>query len=41
MSEDVDERGIEERVLKGGGTPVDVQKELARAKAAAVYGKSG
>ena len=39
MSEDVDERGIEERVLKGGGTPVDVQKELARAKAAAVYEK--
>lgn len=39
MSEDVDERGIEERVLKGGGSPVDVQKELARAKAVAVYEK--
>ena len=39
MSEDVDERGIEERVLEAGGTPVDVQKELARAKASAVYEK--
>lgn len=37
MSEDVDERGIEKRVLSGGGTPSDVQIELARAKANAVF----
>ena len=37
MSEEVDERAIEERVLTGGGTPEDVQKELARAKANAVF----
>ncbi len=37
MSEEVDERAIEERVLEEGGTPADVQKELSRAKANAVF----
>lgn len=39
MSEDVDERAIEAGVLSAGGAPCDVQRELARAKAAAVYEK--
>lgn len=37
MSEEVDERAIEERVISNGGTPSDVQRELSRAKANAVY----
>lgn len=37
MSEEVDEREIEQRVLSEGGTPSDVQIELARAKANAVF----
>lgn len=37
MSEEVDERAIETRVLEQGGTPEDVQKELARDKANAVF----
>lgn len=37
LSEDVNERAIEARVLSDGGAPGDVQRELARAKAAAVY----
>lgn len=37
MSEEVDERAIEERVLEERGTPADVQKELSRAKANAVF----
>ena len=36
-SEDVNERAIEANVLAGGGTPDNVQRELARAKASAVF----
>ena len=39
MSEEVDERAIEDGVIHNGGTPEDVQKELARAKASAVFDK--
>lgn len=39
MSEEVDERAIEDGVIHNGGTPEDVQKELARAKALAVFDK--
>lgn len=37
MSEEVDERGIEEEVLQDGGDAREVQRELARQKAAAVF----
>lgn len=37
MSEEVDERAIEESVRQNGGSPSDVQIELARAKAKAVF----
>ena len=37
MSEEVDERAIEEQVRRNGGSPSDVQIELARAKASAVF----
>lgn len=37
MSEEVDERGIEQKVRRNGGSPSDVQIELARAKANAVF----
>ncbi len=39
MSEEVDERAIETRVREQGGTPEDVQKELAHDKACAVFDK--
>lgn len=39
MSEEVDERAIEQMVIDRGGTPSDVQAELARAKACAVFDK--
>ena len=37
MSEEVDERAIEMSVRQNGGSPSDVQIELARAKAKAVF----
>lgn len=37
MSEEVDERQIEDSVLKAGGDAEQVQKELAKKKAAAVF----
>lgn len=37
MSEEVDERAIEEQVRRSGGSPSDVQTALARAKAKAVF----
>ena len=39
MSEDVNERAIEARVLSGGGDAQKVQRELARSKAWAVFDK--
>ena len=39
MSEEVDERAIEEGVMRNGGRPEEEEKELARAKASAVFDK--
>jgi septum formation protein len=37
MSKEVDERAIEDRVRNAGGSPSDVQEELSREKARAVF----